>query len=354
MKKYKVSVVGANGYGGGVLLRLLAQHPKVEIQFATSRAEAGHKVASSFPNLSNLLPDLEFSEFDLNSLKQSDLVFFATPHGFAQKYVAELFCAGVKVIDLSADFRIKDIDLWEKWYQEKHQAPELVEKAVYGLVEINREKLKTADLVAVAGCYPTSVQLALAPLLQGKNLASNLIDVKSIIADCKSGVSGAGRSLKQASLFCEIDENFKPYSINGHRHTPEIEQGLTNLAGSEANVLFMPHLVPMKTGIEATIYVDLTKEALDLGLEKIHKIYTETYKNEKFVHILPLGEPVQTLAVKGSNHCNIALALQKNKLIVMSVIDNIVKGAAGQAVQCMNLVLGFEETLGLEQAGNWI
>lgn len=353
MKKHKVSIVGANGYGGGVLLRLLAQHPNVEIICATSRKEAGKKVASSFPNLANVLPNLEFSQYNSDLIKSSHIVFFATPHGLAQKYVKELLEAGIKVIDLSADFRIKDIKLWEKWYQEKHQAPELVEKAAYGLVELNREAIKKADLVAVAGCYPTSVQLGLAPLLLSKNSKANLIDLQNIVADCKSGVSGAGRGLKQSSLFCEINENFKPYAIDGHRHTPEIEQGLSILAGASASVLFMPHLVPMTSGIESSIYTNLTSDAQKMSLEEIHKIFTGAYANEDFVHLLPLGESVQTLAVKGSNNCNIALARQGDKLIIMSVIDNIVKGAAGQALQCMNLMLGFEESLGLKQEAHW-
>lgn len=354
MKKYKVSVVGATGYAGGLLLELLAGHKGVEVLFATSRAEAGQKVASSFPNLRNLLPNLKFSQFDIEALKQNHLVFFATPHGFTQKHVKSLLAAGVKIIDLSADFRIKDIKLWQKWYQEEHNSPDLVEKSVYGLVEINRSTIKNADLVAVAGCYPTSIILGLAPLLHKNSLKSNLIDTKNIIADCKSGVSGAGRGLKQSSLFCEVTENFRPYSVNGHRHKPEMEQELSNLAITDVEILFIPHLVPIKSGMESTIYTTLTKDAIDLNLEKLHKIFTDAYANEKFIHILPLGEQVQTLAVKGTNNCNISLAKHKDKLVVMSVIDNLFKGASGQAVQCMNLVLGFDEHLGLTKEASWV
>lgn len=354
MNKYKVSVVGATGYAGGLLLELLAGHKGVELLFATSRAEAGQKVANSFPNLRNLLPNLKFSQFDIEALKQSHLVFFATPHSFAQKYVKSLLAAGVKIIDLSADFRIKDIKLWQKWYQEEHNSPDLVEKSVYGLVEINRVAIKNADLVAVAGCYPTSVILGLAPLLLKNSLKSNLIDTKNIIADCKSGVSGAGRGLKQSFLFCEVAENFRPYSVNGHRHKPEIEQELSNLAATGVEVLFIPHLVPMKSGMESTIYATLTEEAAKLSLEDLHKVFSDAYAGEKFVHLLPLGEQVQTLAVKNTNNCHISLARHKDKLVVMTVIDNLGKGASGQAIQCMNLVLGFDEHLGLTKEASWV
>jgi len=335
----KIGIVGATGYTGVELLRILATHPGIEISYVTSRSNAGMRVDAMFPNLRGFI-DLEFSDPDTNALAECDLVFFATPNGVAMKHVPELLKAGTKVIDLAADFRIKNVDLWSKWYGMTHACPDLLAEAVYGLPEINRENVKSANLVANPGCYPTSVILGLLPLVK-----ANAIDLENIIADTKSGVSGAGKGANVATLFSEMGESFKAYNVTGHRHQPEIAQMLSILAETEVDLTFVPHLLPIIRGIHATLYAKSIKQ-IDL-----QKIFEETYKDEPFVDILPSGSHPETRSVKSSNMCRIAVheLSQNSQVVVLSVIDNLVKGAAGQAVQNMNLMLGIIETTALDQ-----
>ena len=334
----KVAVVGATGYTGVELLRILVQHPEVSIQMVTSRSEAGTPVASVFPNLREHL-SLDFCDPYPEQLAQCDLVFFATPHGAAMALVPELLKKGVKVIDLSADFRIKDAELWAQWYGMPHSCPELVSEAVYGLPEVNRGLIKEAVLVANPGCYPTAVQLGFLPLLK-----NNLVDPDSLIADAKSGVSGAGRKAAMGTLLCEVSESFKAYAITGHRHQPEIVQGLNEHSSKPVNLTFMPHLVPMIRGIQASLYATLLKKDIDL-----QSLYEDFYKDEIFVDVMEPGLSPETRSVSGSNMCRMAVTqpAESNKVVVLVVEDNLVKGAAGQAVQNMNIMYGFKETLGL-------
>ncbi len=338
----KVGIVGGTGYTGVELLRLLAQHPEVDVQVITSRTEAGMPVAQMFPSLRKRL-DLAFSVPDIQQLGQCDIVFFATPHGVAQAMMAELLATGTRVIDLSADFRIRDIALWEKWYGQKHASPDLVQEAVYGLAEVNRDLIRNARLVACAGCYPTAVQLGFLPLLE-----AGLIRPDSLIANAASGVSGAGRQAKLDMLFTEVSDSYKAYASAGHRHLPEIEQGLRALqpAGSvPAELTFVPHLVPMVRGIHATLYADLADTTVDL-----QKLYEDRYDGEYFIDVLPAGSHPETRTVKGSNYCRIAVARPqgRNRVVIMSVIDNLTKGASGQAIQIMNIMRGLPEQCGLE------
>ena len=343
-----VGIVGGTGYTGVELLRILATHPQAKVSILTSRSEAGQKVKDFFPSLSPAYPDLAFSQPSVENLAKCDVVFFATPHGVAHSLAGELMATGVKIIDLSADFRIKDVAVWEKWYGQKHAAPELISQAVYGLPEVNRAAIKSAQLVAVPGCYPTAVQLALLPLFTNKLAATS-----GLIADCKSGVSGAGRGAKVGSLFCEAGENFKAYSVGVHRHQPEIAQGLSLAAGEEVNLTFVPHLVPMQRGIFASLYVELNAEGKKLSLDELHALYAGFYGKESFVELLENGSYPETRSIKGSNMCKIALHLPAGspRLIVLAAIDNLVKGASGQAIQNMNLMFGFNETQGLSQLG---
>lgn len=334
----KIGVVGGTGYTGVELVRLLLGHPGVELALITSRGEAGTPVAEIFPNLRGHT-DLVFTAPDSEALKRCDLVFFATPNGIAMHQVPELVETGVKVVDLAADFRIKDTGTWSEWYGQKHACPEWVAKAVYGLPELNREQIRQAQLVANPGCYPTAVQLGFAPLLK-----SGLVVLDRLIADAKSGVSGAGRGAKVDTLLCEASESFKAYGASGHRHLPEIRQGLDVLAGQAVGLTFVPHLVPMIRGIEATLYAELKGDA------DWQSLYEEYFENEPFVDVMPAGSLPETRTVKGTNMCRIALHRQPGSphLVVLSVIDNLIKGAAGQAIQNMNLMLGFEETDGLK------
>lgn len=334
----KVAVVGATGYTGVELLRILVQHPEVTIQMVTSRAEAGKSVSDVFPNLREHL-QLDFSDPDPDLLAECDLVFFATPHGAAMALVPGLLAKGVKVIDLSADFRIKDAELWSHWYGVKHTCPELLDEAVYGLPEVNRDLIKGASLIACPGCYPTAVQLGFIPLLKNK-----LIDPGSLIADVKSGVSGAGRKAAIGTLLCEAGENFKAYAIKGHRHQPEIVQGLNAESDSPVNLTFMPHLVPMIRGIQASLYASLIKDGVDL-----QALYEDFYRDEKFVDVMESGLSPETSSVRGSNMCRLAVSQPEgsDKVVILVAEDNLVKGAAGQAVQNMNIMYGFEEELGL-------
>ena len=338
----KVAVVGGTGYTGVELLRLLASHPEVSLQVITSRSEAGIRVSDMFPNLRGHV-DIKFSVPDISILGQCDLVFFATPNGVAMKMVPELLSLGVKVIDLAADFRLKSPDLWEKWYGQPHACPELLEKSVYGLPEMHRKEIKGSVLVANPGCYPTSVQLGYAPLLK-----NDLIDSSTLIADCKSGVSGAGRKESVAFLQAESSESVKAYAVEGHRHNPEITQGLQELTNNEVNLVFVPHLMPMIRGIHSTLYATLHKT--DKDLQSLQALYEEYYENEPFVDVLPVGSHPETRSVKGSNMCRIAIARPNNgnTVIILSVIDNLLKGAAGQAIQNMNIMFGLRESQGLE------
>ena len=337
---FKVGIVGGTGYTGVELIRLLIAHPEVEISVITSRSEAGMPVAEMFPNLRGHL-DLAYTEPDADLLAQCDLVFFATPNGVAMKLVPELLAKGTKVVDLAADFRIKDAAVWQHWYGQQHACPELLSEAVYGLPEMNREAIRQAQLVANPGCYPTAVQLGFMPLLK-----NHLVDPTRLIADAKSGVSGAGRQANVSHLLCEVSESFKAYGASGHRHLPEIKQGLTQIAGQAVGLTFVPHLVPMVRGIEATLYAELKG-----SFDELQQLFEAHYQDEPFVDVMPLRGLPETRTVRGTNFCRIALHQQpgSNTVIVLSVIDNLVKGAAGQAVQNMNLMLGLEEAAGLGQ-----
>lgn len=339
MAAIKVGIVGGTGYTGVELLRLLARHPQVEITVITSRAESGKQVSDLYPNLRGLF-DLAFVAPEVDVLAQCDLVFFATPNGIAMQQAAELLERGVRVIDLAADFRIKDLEIWSKWYGMEHACPELVAEAVYGLPEVNREQIRGARLVANPGCYPTAAQLGFLPLLE-----QGLVNRRRLVADCKSGVSGAGRGASIGSLLCEASESFKAYGVDGHRHLPEIKQGLAEAAGFPVGLTFVPHLTPMIRGIHATLY-GILKDPLD----NLQQIFEERYANEPFVDVMPAGSLPETRSVKGANHCRIAVYRPQDDdtVVVLSVIDNLVKGAAGQAVQNMNVMFGFDETAGLE------
>ncbi|MCG8668845.1 MAG: N-acetyl-gamma-glutamyl-phosphate reductase [Pseudomonadales bacterium] len=336
----KVGIVGGTGYTGVELLRLLVQHPEVELTAVTSRSEAGQQVHSLYPNLRGHL-DLPFSEPSEDTLSECDLVFFATPNGVAMKMVPALLDKGVKVIDLAADFRIKDIPTWEQWYGQSHACPAAVEEAVYGLPEVNRDAIAKARLVANPGCYPTAVQLGFLPLIE-----AGVVDKQRLIADAKSGVSGAGRQASVGMLLCEASESLKAYGVPGHRHLPEIKQGLTNAAGDEVGFTFVPHLTPMIRGIHATCYATVTASDIDL-----QSLFENRFADEPFVDVMEAGSHPETRSVKGSNMCRIAVHQPQggDTAVILSVIDNLVKGAAGQAVHNMNIMFGFEETLGIEQ-----
>ncbi|MEH6471605.1 MAG: N-acetyl-gamma-glutamyl-phosphate reductase [Halopseudomonas sp.] len=339
MATIKVGIVGGTGYTGVELLRLLALHPQVELTVITSRSETGKLVSELYPNLRGYF-DLEFSVPDIEALAQCDLVFFATPNGIAMQQVPELLARGVRVIDLAADFRIKDIELWSKWYGMEHACPSAVAEAVYGLPEVYREQIREARLVANPGCYPTATQLGFLPLLE-----QGLINRRRLVADCKSGVSGAGRGASVGSLLCEASESFKAYGVAGHRHLPEIKQGLAEAAGFPVGMTFVPHLTPMIRGIHATLY-GVLKDPID----NLQQIFEERYVDEPFVDVMPAGSLPETRSVKGANHCRIAVYRPQDDdtVVVLSVIDNLVKGAAGQAVQNMNIMFDFPETTGLE------
>jgi N-acetyl-gamma-glutamyl-phosphate reductase len=337
--KVKVGIVGGTGYTGVELLRLLAQHPQAELGVITSRAEAGQRVCDMFPSLRGRI-DLPFTDPAKADLKGCDVVFFATPNGIAMQQARELLDAGVRVIDLAADFRIKDVAVWEKWYGMTHACPDLVAEAVYGLPEINRDRIKGARLIANPGCYPTAVQLGFLPLLD-----AGVVDVQHLIADAKSGVSGAGRKAETHILHAEAADSFKAYGVPGHRHLPEISQGLAGMCGRSVGLTFVPHLTPMIRGIHATLYATLNT---DIDLQNL---YETRFAGEHFVDVLPKGAHPETRSVRGANTCRIAVHRPQggDVVVVLSVIDNLVKGAAGQAIQNMNLMFGCPETFGLEQ-----
>jgi N-acetyl-gamma-glutamyl-phosphate reductase len=339
MERIKVGIVGGTGYTGVELLRLLAQHPKSELAVITSRKEAGMPVADMFPNLRGHV-SLAFTEPSRDALSACDVVFFATPNGVAMNEARPLYDAGVRLVDVAADFRIKDVALWEQWYKMKHACPELVAEAVYGLPEVNRERIRDARIVANPGCYPTAVQLGFLPLVEAAGT-----DLEHLIADAKSGVSGAGRKAEVHTLLAEASDNFHAYGVPGHRHLPEISQGLATMAGRPVNLVFTPHLTPMIRGIHATLYARVDK-ATDL-----QAIFEKRYAKEPFVDVLPPGSHPETRSVRGANMCRIAVHRPQggDTAVVLSVIDNLVKGASGQAVQNMNIMFGFPEKMGLEQ-----
>lgn len=338
----RTAIVGGTGYTGVELIRLLSAHPQVELAAVSSRSLAGSAVSELFPSLRGIC-DLSFSEPDAIDYANLDLVFFATPHGVAQNMMAETLDKGVRVIDLSADFRLRDVPLWEKVYKTQHAAPDLVAKAVYGLPEVNRERIKAADLVACPGCYPTSVALGFLPLIE-----AGLVDLSTLVASCISGVSGAGRQAKIDFLITECSESFKAYGASGHRHQPEIEQLLRDRISSDADdlrFLFVPHLAPMIRGMHSTLFADLNQSGVNL-----QAAFEDRYANEPFVDVMPAGSHPETRSVKGANICRLAVYEREGRAMVLSVIDNLTKGASGQAVQNMNIMFGLEETLGLTGA----
>jgi N-acetyl-gamma-glutamyl-phosphate reductase len=336
----KAGIVGGTGYTGVELLRLLASHPEVELKVITSRSDDGTPVADMFPNLRGRV-DLRFTAPDMAALKQCDVVFFATPNGTAMHMARELLDAGVRVIDLAADFRIPDITLWEKWYGMTHACPDLVAQAVYGLPEMNREAIKGARLLANPGCYVTAVTLGFLPLLQ-----NGVVSPSGLVADAKSGVSGAGRKAEVGILYSEVEGSFKAYAVKGHRHLPEISQNLNHVAAQPVGLTFVPHLLPMVRGIHATLYARLERPDTDL-----QALFEQRYAGEPFVDVMPAGSFPETRTVRGSNLCRIAVHRPQggDTVVVLSVIDNLVKGASGQAVQNMNIMFGCAETSGIDQ-----
>jgi N-acetyl-gamma-glutamyl-phosphate reductase len=338
----KVGIVGGTGYTGSELLRLLVQHPHTDLVAVTSRGEAGVRLDAYFPQLRGYT-DLAFSTPDQAGLSGCDLVFFATPNGTAMGQAAQLLAAGARVIDLAADFRLDDVAVWEHWYGMRHAAPELVADAVYGLPEVNRDAIRGARLVANPGCYPTAVTLGLLPLVE-----SGLVDTDRLIADVKSGVSGAGRKASAGLLMAEVGESFKAYSVAGHRHQPEICANIRRATGRDIGLTFVPHLVPMVRGIEATLYAPL-REGQSVDAAGLHTLFAERYAHEPFVDVVPPEAPLETRSVRGTNLCRLSATepLGAGMLVIQSVIDNLVKGAAGQAVQNMNLMFGLSEQTGL-------
>ena len=340
---HKVAVIGASGYTGVELLRLLAAHPDVTVSCVTSRQQAGQPLSAAFPSLAGIF-DLTFEALEPAALAgRADLVFLAVPHQAAMGMVPELLAAGCRVVDLSADYRLRDAAVYAEWY-EPHQTPELLPEAVYGLPELYRDQVRGARLVANPGCYPTSAALALAPLLRNR-----LIDPATIIVDSKSGTSGAGRAAKVDTLYCEVNEGFKAYGLPRHRHTPEIEQTLSDVAGQAVTISFTPHLLPVNRGILSTCYASLVADAT---LADIVELFQRTYADEFFVRVLPPGQLPNINQVRGSNFCDLGVAVdpRTRRVVAVAAIDNLVKGAAGQALQNMNLMLGLPEVRGLRGA----
>ena len=343
-----VGIVGGTGYTGVELLRLLLRHPNAQVNLLTSRTEAGRRVDDMFPSLRGHT-DLKYTDLNVEELKQCDVVFFATPHGVAMKYAEELVAVNTKVIDLAADFRLQNLEQFSKWYGLEHSCPNVLKDSVYGLSELNREQIQKAEVIGNPGCYPTTVQLGLAPVLKA---ADTLIKPESIIIDAKSGVSGAGRKASLGMIYSENADNFKAYGVAGHRHHPEIVEALENISGLKGvfdQILFVPHLVPMIRGMLSTIYVDLTEEGKATDLQAL---YEQFYANEQFVDVMPQGSSPETRSVRGANQLRIALYKpQPQKLVILVAQDNLVKGAAGQAVQNMNLMFALAENAGLESIG---
>ena len=337
-------IVGGTGYTGVELMRCLSGHPEVELAAVTSRSEQGRPVSGLFPSLRGVV-DLPFSDPGTGALQDCDVVFFATPSGAAMRQAPGLLEAGVKVIDLSADYRLRDRELWERWYGEEHASPEYLDEAVYGLPEVNRAGIPGARLVANPGCYPTVIQLGFLPLLE-----HDLVEPDSLIADAKSGVSGAGRSASMTTQFCEAGESFSAYSAGGHRHLPEIEQGLSAVSRGDPKLVFVPHLLPIVRGIHATLYARLKQRGADL-----HGVFKDRYGSEPFVDVLPPGVHPDTASVSGSNTCRISVFQPRDgaTAVILAVEDNLVKGAAGQALQNMNIMYGLDEATGLAQCALW-
>lgn len=338
----KVGIVGASGYTGVELVRILLRHPEAELTILTSRSYAGKEIAGVFPHLAGLT-DRVLEEFDPEKMAtECDVVFTALPHGHAVPVAKSVLARGKKLIDLGADFRFRDATVYEAWYKVKHEAPELARRAVYGLPELYREQIREASLVGNPGCYPTATLLATVPLLE-----AGLIDPATIIIDAKSGISGAGRRLDLRTHYAEVNENIEAYNVAVHRHTPEIEQELTRAAGKEVRVSFTPHLVPQTRGILVTVYARLTQE---LQTGALLDVYREFYRNEPFIRVLPEGVLPRTKNVTGSNlvHLGVVADSRTGRAVLLAALDNLVKGAAGQAVQNMNLLFGLPETTGLE------
>ncbi len=337
----KVGIVGGTGYTGVELLRLLARHPQAEVRAITSRKDAGTRVADMFMSLRGVGPlgELCFSDPGQTDLTGCDVVFFATPHGVAMAQARELIAAGAKIIDLAADFRLRDPAEFERWYKMPHTCPEVLAESVYGLPEMHRQAIKAARVVGNPGCYPTAIQLGFLPLVE-----AGVIDTEHLIADAKSGVSGAGRKAEIGLLFSEATDNFKAYNVGGHRHHPEIVQGLNGVSKRPVTLVFTPHLTPMVRGIHATLYARLTQSGVD-----VQRLYEERYAGEPFVDVMPPGSHPETRSVRASNVCRIAVHRPRggDTVVVLAVEDNLVKGAAGQAVQNMNLMFGLPETVGL-------
>jgi len=336
----KIGIVGGTGYTGVELLRILATHPQAQITAITSRKEDGLPVSEMYPSLRGRV-DIAFSAPDKANLKECDVVFFATPHGVAMAQAPELLAAGVKVIDLAADFRMKNVAEFEKWYGIPHTCTDVLDEAVYGLPELNRAAIKTARVVGNPGCYPTTMQLGFAPLLK-----AGIIDAGNLIADCKSGVSGAGRKAELGLLFSETSDTFKAYGVSGHRHTPETIEQLQRISKDQIGLLFTPHLVPMIRGMHSTLYARLNTE---ISNEELQALFENAYKDEVFVDVLPFGSHPETRSTRASNMLRLALHRPNNgdTVVILVVQDNLVKGASGQAVQCMNLMFGLEENTGL-------
>lgn len=335
----KVGIVGATGYAGLELLRVLARHPEVEVAVLTSRREAGKRVDALFPHLRGVY-DLSYVPPDSDELAKCAAVFFATPHGAAMLQAPVLVAGGTRVIDLSADFRLHDPSAYARWYKHEHACPELLSEAVYGLPERHREAIRTARVVGNPGCYPTAVQLALLPLVE-----AHVVDDAHLIADCASGVSGAGRTLRDDLLYCESSDNFRAYGVDGHRHAVEMEQELTEAAGNRVHVLFVPHLTPLIRGIHVTVYARLTGHPAEL-----QALFEQRYSDEPWIDVMPAGSCPDTRSVRGSNLCRLAVhrPADGDTAVVLATIDNLMKGAAGQAVQCFNLMFGFAERTALE------
>ena len=340
----RAGIVGGTGYTGVELMRCLSGHPKVELVAATSRTEQGKPVAGIFPSLRGVV-DLTFSAPGADVMSDCDVVFFATPGGTAMHHAPGLLEAGVKVVDLSADYRLRDREVWERWYGQKHASPDYLSEAVYGLPEVNRSHIAGARLVANPGCYPTVIQLGFLPLLE-----NDLVHTDSLIADAKSGVSGAGRSASMATQFCEAGESFSAYSAGGHRHLPEIKQGLCAISPADLELVFVPHLLPIVRGIHATLYARLKQRDADL-----HGLFRDRYGSEPFVDVLPPGVHPDTASVSGSNTCRISVFQPQGgaTAVILAVEDNLVKGAAGQALQNLNIMYGLDETTGLMQSALW-
>lgn len=339
--KTKVGIIGATGYTGLELLRLLIHHPEIEITALTSQKYVGVEIAKVFPTLSHHI-QAKCEELSYKRISdKTDLLFTAVPHKTAMEIVPQFYRQEKRVVDLSADFRLRDANLYEKWYQ-KHTAADLLSESVYGLPELHRDKIRSAKIVGNPGCYPTGALIGLAPLVK-----KELISVEDIVVDSKSGVSGAGRDVVLDSLFCEVNEGVKAYKVFAHRHTPEIDQELSQLVRKEITVTFVPHLIPMDRGILSTLYVHLLKK---MKTEDLLNIFHEFYRGEPFIRIYPKGKFPNTKDVRGSNFCDIGIAASEhdNRAVVVTAIDNLVKGASGEAVQNMNIMLGYPETLGLD------